>query len=140
MGSWYDVVSFLAARTIGALPAKDLVGIWIDPVWIAHGDSLPAPAQAVLAAFDAASRRDAMQLRPRAIAALEQLRLEPRAPDALREQMLVLAMLGAIAEGRPDQVAAFERSWGEHIPSSDTYGPIRIYLQAWADLPGEPTP
>jgi len=135
MAAWYADVSSLAHSTIGALPSAQLTGVWIDPVWLSPRESLPTPAQAVLAAFDAAARRDVTQMRPRALNALDQLGQDPRAPDILREQMLVLAMLGAIGENKPDQVAALEHTWGDRIPPSTIYEPIRAYLQAWADLP-----
>ncbi len=135
MVTWYADVSSLAGNTIGMLPSGDLVGVWIDPAWVVRDVSLPIPAPAVLSAFDAAARRDAMQMRPRALAALERLRQDPQAPGVLREQMLVLAMLGAIGEGRLEQVSVLEHTWGGTVPPSNIYGPIRAYLQAWADLP-----
>ncbi|HEY2344629.1 MAG TPA: fused MFS/spermidine synthase [Xanthomonadaceae bacterium] len=128
---WYSDVSQVAGATIGALPASDLQGIWIDPTWFDHSTPLPAPAAAVMAAFDAAARRDVARLRPTALAALEQLRNE-LAPDMLREQMLVLAMLGSIGEGQPGQVGELDRTWGRVVPPSDQYGAIRGYLLAWA--------
>ncbi|MBS0193776.1 MAG: fused MFS/spermidine synthase [Proteobacteria bacterium] len=131
---WYADVSYLAAETIGVLPADELHGIWIDPVWIQAGAPLPQPGQAVLAAFDAAARRDGARLAPTAMAALQQLRTEKAAPDVLREQMLVLAMLGAIVDGHFDEVARLERTWGAQIHPSLLYGSIRSYLLAWADL------
>lgn len=130
--SWYSDVSALAGDTIGALPAGDLKGVWIDPIWFDRSMPSDAPAAAVMAAFDAAARRDVARFRPTALAALGQLRSEP-APDVLREQMLVLAMLGAIGEGRPGDVRALQDTWGRTIPPSDGYGPIRGYLQAWAE-------
>jgi spermidine synthase/MFS family permease len=134
MPRWYSDVSMLAGKSIGALPADDLRGAWIDPAWVQGDSVLPPAALAVLSAFDAAARRDMPQLRPRALAALARLREEPHAPDVLREQMLVLAMLGAVGEGRNDQVGALERTWGAAIAPSGTYAPVRVYLQAWADL------
>ncbi len=134
LSTWYANVSYLASATIATLPADDLKGVWIEPAWLFQGE-IPAPAKAVLAAFDAAARRDTTQMGPCAIAALAQLQHATSAPDVLREQMLVLAMLGAIGQGRPGEVAGFEHQWGDKIPPSPIYGPIRIYLQAWADLP-----
>lgn len=140
IGVWYTDVSALAAETIGALPSADLVGVWTKPTWSAQEASLPLPAHAVLSAFDAAARRDVGQLRSRALVALEQLDHDTKVPNALREQMLVLAMLGAIGEHRPEQVPILERTLGDRIPPSMRYGPIRAYLMAWVDEPKAPTP
>lgn len=133
--TWFADVSFFAGGTIGLLPAESLHGVWIDPAWIHSDTNLPPPAKAVLAAFDAAARRDVTTLRPRAEAALQALRADPAAPDKLREQMLVLAMLGAIGQGHPHDVAALEQTWGGTIAPSDAYMPVRIFLRAWVDLP-----
>lgn len=132
---WYIDVSHLAGASIGLLPADALAGAWIDPAWLPAGADLPVPAKAVLAAFDAAARRDVAHLRPTAEAALQALRSEPAAPDILREQMLVLAMLGAIGEGHRQDVARLDQQWGDRLQPSAAYMPMRIYLRAWADLP-----
>jgi predicted membrane-bound spermidine synthase len=134
---WYTEVSSLAAYTIGILPASDLRGAWIDPAWQGPANMLTAPEQAVLDAFDAAARREAQQMGPRALRALRLLSADKQAPALLREQMLVLAMLGTIAEGRPAQVGVLERDWGSKIPTSSIYGPVRGYLTAWASAPSE---
>ena len=138
MPRWYADVATLAGKSIGALPADALAGAWTNPAWIAGDAALPPAARATLDAFDAAARRDVAHLREKAVAALEALRLEPSAPDVLREQMLVLAMLGAIGERRPGDVGALEHRWGGSIPPSGTYEPIRVFLQAWVDLPAAP--
>lgn len=131
---WYEDVSELAGNSIGLLPADDLVGVWLNPGWRTADAPLPNAGAAVLAAFAAAASRDVAQLQPLAVQALQRLRADRDAPDQLREQMLVLAMLGAIGSRHPQQVGALESAWGDDIKvASGRYGAIRVFLQAWAD-------
>lgn len=135
---WYSAVTSLAENSIGLLPAEELEGVWISPVWRAKDAPLPPAGAAVLAAFDAAARRNVADLQPRALLALEQLHGSRDVPDELRDQMLVLAMLGAIGTNHPQDVAALEHAWSADIVTpSDRYGTARAFLQAWADLPPE---
>lgn len=82
-----------AARSIGALPATDLVGAWIRPGWINASDQ-PVAVHRLLAAYEAAALRDAG-----AMARTGQAALRLELPPEVREQMLVIAQLGALGTG-----------------------------------------
>ena len=60
--------------------------------------------------------------------------LEQGRVDGVREQMLVLAMLGASAQGDLEGVADIERAHGGNVRPGSTYGFVRAYLLAWADF------
>lgn len=128
---WLTTALAASELTIAFLPARDLEGLWISPDWIDRAGQPPAIV-AVLDAYDAAARRDGPAMWRRGLAALAVL--GPDAPPPVREQMLVLAMLGAAAERDYVQVEAIERREGRGVPQSAAYGFVRAYLLAWADL------
>lgn len=117
--------------TIGFLPAGDLEPLWITPTWVDPAGQPPVVV-AVLEAYGAASRRDGAGMQRAGLAALDAV--GQRGPAAVREQMLVMAMLGAAAQADFAQVEAIERSRGRDIRPGATYGFVRAYLLAWADL------
>src|SRR5690606_34908021 len=92
--AWSDGVAALARGTLGHLPAADQPAPGRAPAWLA-AEALAIPEVAAeLEAYDAAAPRDARAMRTSAerVLALPEESLSPR----LREQMLVLAMLGAL--------------------------------------------
>ncbi|MCX7033554.1 MAG: spermine synthase [Arenimonas sp.] len=127
---WLGSVALAADNSLSYLPAVDHEGIWINPAWIAQ-DQQPEAVRRVLAAYDAAARRDGPAMSATGLAALEVL--DPAAPEIVREHMLVIASLGAIAEGRPGDVLALERGPGANVVVGPHYGLVRSFLLAWAD-------
>jgi hypothetical protein len=129
--AWFVAAGVLAGNSLGLLSSEELEGVWIHPAWVADPRQLSEPARAVLAAFDAAARRDVQHMRPTALAALESV--DPHTTGVLREELLVLAMLGAIGQHDSAAVPAIESRYGRDIPPSLAYAPIRFYLLAWAE-------
>lgn len=134
--AWFVAVGDLAGNSLGLLSPEELDGVWIRPGWAGDPQRLPEAQRVVLAALDAGARRDVTRMRPTALAALD--RLDPRLPGPLREEMLVLAMLGSIGERDFAAVPALETRYGRDIAPSPAYGPIRNYLLAWADVQSHP--
>ena len=130
IAAWLESVAVVAENSISHLPARDHAGLWIEPTWIA-ADQQPEPIRAALAAYQAAAQRDAAAMNRLGLAALE--RLDASHPAAVREHMLVVAEIGAIASGRPEDVLPMERSLGPGIELSQLYGFTRSFLLAWAD-------
>jgi spermidine synthase len=130
LDAWLDALALVADGSIASLRKDDLSGVWTDPVWISS-EQQPEVVQYVLAAYAAAARRDAAAMHSAGLAALE--RLDPSRPALVREQMLVIAEIGAIASGKPEEVLPMERSVGSDVELSQLYGFARSFLMAWAD-------
>jgi spermidine synthase len=127
---WLEAVAEVADYSLGHLRAEDLEGLWINPTWI-DSEAQPEIIRQVLAAYAAASRRDAAAMARDGRLALEALGQD--APGLVREQMLVIMLLGALREGGPDAMAAIEREYGARVPAASNYGLARAYLLAWGD-------
>lgn len=128
---WSDGAATLARGTLGHLGADDLQGVWIAPTWL-PADAMAMPeVAAVMAAYEAAAARRPADMRRTAdaVLALPPDDLAPR----LREQMLVLSMLGALGTGDGAAVPALEARWGPGVGQSPEWTPLRAYLLAWAD-------
>jgi predicted membrane-bound spermidine synthase len=128
--AWSRDVAVLARYGPGALASEDLVGSWIDPTWL--GSDQGPEVQAIMAAYRAAARRDAVAMRARAVAVLG---LDAGLAPELREQMLVIAMSGAAGQKDRDGVRVLERRFGGALPAGDRYADLRRFLLAWADAP-----
>jgi spermidine synthase len=132
LNAWLLAAAVAADFTIGYLPAEDLHGLWIDPEWIGVADQSET-VKAVLAAYAAAARRDGAAMYTHGLAALALL--DESRPSISREHMLVIAMLGAIADGKPAQVTALEHMHSANLPATTKgYGLARAYLQAWVEV------
>ena len=126
--AWSAAVAEYARSTLSFLPPSDLVQAWDAPTWLPEGArGLPAVAP-VMAAYSAAARRDPAAMRRTAEAVLA---MPPGAhAPVLREQMVVLAMLGALGSGDAAAVAVMDERWaGGKDPRAQA---IRGYLLAWA--------
>lgn len=128
--TWTKAAGNVAAVTLGVLSAEDLDGVWIDAAWQRSAATSDAAAT-ILQAYAAAAKRDAVQTRRLAEQALK-LPNGDIAP-VTREQMLVLAMAGAIGDGKPGDAAVLERRYGASIPASADLGRVRAFLLAWVD-------
>ena len=129
--AWLTAVAVASDFSIGYLPAGDHAGVWINPEWIDLGDQ-PDAIRLAMAAYSSAAARDGARMRTDGLAALSALGTER--PDAVREQMLVIAMLGAIAEGDPEGAPQIEREHGRDVRPGGIYGFVRAYLLAWVDV------
>ncbi|HET9032600.1 MAG TPA: fused MFS/spermidine synthase [Dokdonella sp.] len=129
--AWLQAVAIAADLSIAYLPAEDHVGVWIDPVWI-DLQATPPVIQAIMAAYSAAATRNGPQMQSAGLAALQQV--PPAIGGYLREQMLVIAILGAIEQGNFTAAKAIELEQGAAVSASARYGFARSYLLAWLDV------
>ncbi|MAL03861.1 MAG: spermine synthase [Arenimonas sp.] len=130
--AWLAAVSHLAESTLAYLSPADSEGLWIEPVWTGAWQQ-DGQARLVLEAYAATARRDGPAMEAAATAALDQL--DPAStPYLTKEHMLVIARLGAIANGNHAGSLALERQYGASIPATDgyPYGFVRAYLSAAA--------
>jgi spermidine synthase len=128
---WTYQLAVIAGASIGPLSADALEGAWIDPWWIdAHPSAdrpVPAEVASLLTVFDAAARRDAPALLTAVGTALA---IDPtRVSPLLREQMLELGMLAALAQRQERTALALERRHAAQIPANNQ---TRQLLAAWA--------
>ena len=84
--------------------------------------------------YAAAAARDTTTMHQMATSLLQRSDVDQLSPYA-REQVLVIAQLGAIGSGKPAEVPQIDRSYGRDIRPSARFGPVRRYLLAWADAP-----
>ena len=130
LDQWLESVAVVAEHSIAHLPREDHAGVWIDPTWIAT-DQQPELVQLILAAYRSAAVREAEAMNRSGLSALEQL--DVSRPPGIREHMLVIAEIGAIVAGRPQEVLPMERGIGRDVEVSERYGFARSFLMAWAD-------
>jgi hypothetical protein len=128
---WSQALAFVADGSLGLLPAQDQYGVWIEPAWISDAAALPAKAREVLAAYAAAAAREPPAMRSAAVQALTDS--QGVLDDNCREQLLIIAQLGAIGSGDLAGVAQIKEQFGEQVPVSQYRYAIRGFLLAWAD-------
>ena len=76
-------------------------------------------------------RRPKCVYMPKQVLALPKESLSP----LLREQMLLIAMLGALGTDDRAAVFALDKRWGAEVNHGPEFTPLRSYLMAWADGP-----
>ena len=129
--AWSSQVATFARQTIGLLPAEDLQDVWVFPSWL-QADALQIPeVKKVMDAYSAAARRSPVEMRANAEDVLR-LPADVLSP-LIREQMLVIAQLGALGEGDRAAVNELDEQWGGTVARTSNFVPIRSYLLAWAD-------
>jgi predicted membrane-bound spermidine synthase len=128
---WSQALAFVADGSLGLLPVQDQHGVWIEPAWISDTEALPAKAREVLAAYAAAAAREPAAMRSAAVQALTDS--QGVLDDNCREQLLIIAQLGAIGSGDLAGVAQIKEQFGEQVPVSQYRYAIRGFLLAWAD-------
>lgn len=131
---WSSLAANVADSSLGMLPIEDQDGLWIRPAWIEVSQQ-PELVQALMQVYAAAAARDAAAMHQSAMALLRRDDASASLSPYAREQVLVIAQLGAIGTGRSADVAMIEQDFGRRIPSSSRFGPVRSYLMAWADEP-----
>ncbi|TWT17272.1 spermine synthase [Luteimonas marina] len=136
LAGWSYEVARLAGITIGALPGQDHLATWVEPVWLPAGALSRPEVASILDAYSSAARRSVSEMRLSAEKVLA-LPVDSLSPN-LREQMLVIAMLGALAENDNAAVAKLDEKWGATLKGAGQHRPTRSYLLAWADS-DEPT-
>lgn len=127
---WLTAVSVAAELSIAFLRPVDQAGLWINPQWV-QADGQPEVVDRVLAAYAAAAARSP-DMREKGLAALSLL--DQSDPAMTREHMLVIAMLGAVAQGDIEAVGRIEQTQGRQVAPGG-YRTARAFLQAWSRLP-----
>ncbi len=128
MQTWSESVAMLAKLTIGHLAPNDLRNVWIDEApWIPDDILQRKDAAHVLRAYASAAARDAQGMYQHAQRVLEisDVSFHPQ----LREQMLIISILGAMASGEMEKAAQLEAKYGDDI-QEDLFA-IRYLLQIW---------
>ncbi len=131
---WTDHVASIVNQTLSSLTPQELDGVWIRPTWIDE-QAQPPLVKDVLAALDAAARRDATRMLPTAIAVLEHPAEAMDAP--LRNLMLVQAQLAAAVQGRFGEVLALEN---RHGATAGQRSYQRSFLLTWAQMRSTSSP
>jgi hypothetical protein len=130
---WSDDLAVLARFGPGVLAPEDAAHSWIEAKWLAPGQG--PEVNAVMAAYRAAAQRDAAAMRANAVEVLE---LDAGLAAGMREQMLVIAMLGAAGERDMPGLRALDRRYGGALPLDDEMGRVRQFLLAWSWIVGAP--
>lgn len=130
---WSALAASVAGDSLGQLPVEEQEGLWIHPAWIDTARQ-PGVVQQLMQVYAAAATRDATAMHETAMALLRRDDVSKLAPTA-REQVLVIAQLGAIGKGAYGEVAAIDHAYGRGIPPTARLGLVRGYLMAWADKP-----
>ena len=131
---WLDAASVIADFSIGYLTPADLQGVWIQPAWVGERAKDPEIA-AVLAAYEATARRDAVAMYDTGVAGLKVV--PGTAPALVRDHLLVIAMLGAVGQDKGDLAIALEREQGASVRvSNEYYWTARAYIPAWLHATG----
>lgn len=126
---WLGAVSIAADYSVGYFSPAGHGPTWVEPEWI-QLDEQPILVREVMAAYSAASRRDTAQMRTLGSDLLG--RLPAEGSPLMREQMLMIATLGAILEDDFGGAAAIEETLGSSVtPVNPFYGFSRTYLRAW---------
>lgn len=129
--AWTRSASVLASSTLGHLPREDVADLWTTPTWLSPQARQSPQVNAVLQAYAAAAMRDPPAMRANAKVVLD-LPADSVALE-MREQMLVIAMLGALGSGDRAVLPAMEKLYGARGEVSNNFAAIRGFLLAWAD-------
>lgn len=128
---WSAEVAGFARATIGLLPVEDLRDSWIAPTWVPAVASMPPEASLILDVYSATARRSPAEMQAAAQRVLE---IQPKAlSPVLREQMLVIAMLGALGSNDFAAAGALDQKWGPTLRAAGQHRVTRSFLLAWAD-------
>lgn len=111
-----DLLTDVSSPMLTELPPEDGAGLWTaEAAWLRGGVVVPPAITAHLAALDAASQRDASAMLQSASAALEQ-HYESLGNKA-RDQLLLIALTGALELGRIDAASMLLGDFGSRIPA-----------------------
>jgi predicted membrane-bound spermidine synthase len=125
------ILASIASHSIGILAAERIGPLWAEAAWIEPGRAALPGVAAQRAVLAAAAARDWPALGREAEALLGGEDFAGLHPGA-REQVLVLAMVAALAEGRSEAVAELEAEYGPRVGVA-ALGDLRGFLMAFAD-------
>ena len=132
---WTRLASSIAEGTLAQLPVEEQAGVWVSPAWISR-ERQPPVVLDVLDALDAGARRDWSHMLPTATKVLSYS--DEQVSPFLKEQMLVLAQLGALAHGDAARAATLSKEYAESLPPSPRLGYVRRYLDTWQQARATP--
>jgi hypothetical protein len=124
--AWSRDLAAIARYGPGSLAKEDLEDIWVTPKWLAPGQG--AEVAAIMAAYRAAALRDGAAMRRHAV---EVLQMHVGLSVEMRQQMLLIAMLGAAGQRDRAAIHALDHQFGGDLPHDATYYPLRRFLLAW---------
>jgi predicted membrane-bound spermidine synthase len=128
---WSAALALLAESSIGQLPPEDLHEVWNSaPAWLPTATVNAPLAAALLRTYAVTAARDSQAMFKEAEATLALPEAAHLAPQS-REQLLVIAMLGALGSGKAAEVEALNQRHTDNI--ANKLANIRAYLLAWAD-------
>jgi predicted membrane-bound spermidine synthase len=128
---WSNALALLAGETIGVLPAEDLRDIWQpSPAWLPDRALESDLGAGIVRAYAAAAAREPQAMLREAEAALALPGAEHFSFNA-REQLLTIAMLGALGGGDPAKVKELDQRHVDNVGVS--LAMIRAFLLSWAD-------
>ena len=131
LGLWSHALGMVARASLSSIPAEEQGGLWVQPRWVGPGVKSHPVASLLLASYEAAALRDPEGMYRTAIRALEVD--DPRVSPVVREQILVIGMLGALGLGEGDELRRLEDAFGTPERTAGLLTPVRAYLLAWAD-------
>ncbi len=135
LAAWSSALAAMAEATIGHLPPADLAAVWQTPTWLPAEAAADPVVASVLRAYGAAAARDPDAMLASAVTVLESE--DPRLVPALREHMLMIAMLGALGAQQAEQAISLHARWQGQLDGGD-HVPVFRFLLAWARS-GQPT-
>jgi spermidine synthase len=135
--AWSQLAAGVADRTLGLLPAQEQAGLWIAPSWIDLSAEQHAAVRGLVAIYAATAARDVDAMGQSAFALLgapEFRKLDPYA----QEQVLLIAQLAAIGDGRKEVVGELEARYGKDVPRSIPLRYLRGFLKTWSEVGQRP--
>jgi len=126
---WSAGLAELARLTIETVPKDELETMWITPTWISAGQT--ELVSQILDAYKATAQRNPAKMKEFASKVLDST--NRNVAGILREQMLVIALLGAAALGEHQAVLDLEHRHGPSIVPSEDMTAALQYLLAYAD-------
>lgn len=128
--AWSENAASLAKGTIGHLPPDDLVDVWIQPQWLPVDKMAIPEVGAIMTAYRSAAQRDPAAMSSSALKVLE-LPTASVAGD-VRDQMLLIAMLGEVGRGRPQVAMELDERWAPTLGNQPELESVRRFIGAWA--------
>lgn len=128
---WSHHLASISSMVVGQLPSADVAPLYQSPSWLPDLPQAPPAVQHLVRMYEVTARRSAKEMLD---AGTVILNFDSHYYSPLvREQALIVAMLGALASGDGERVELLEREHGSTIPPTLRLGPVRSWLRAWVD-------
>lgn len=120
----------IAGMSIAPLSSVEL-SAWQQPDWVPEPARADPVIAAQLEAYAAMARRDAAGMHAAALRALEGVR-EGKLSTTVVEHLVIVAMLGAIGDGRSELALEVDEDWWRVLPKNGVLSSLRRFLETWA--------